>query len=129
MKESAMTQPQTGPSLEHFKLMWDYIKFHLGLYLATPPAFVFVANAFKVAETPAFFRSWCIMTGCCFVSGVCTSWFMANRINRRWDENYPFDWEDDATNCCRRLVQHHLYWLALVIGFAGLGIALFTPSS
>jgi hypothetical protein len=122
-----MTRPQAGPSLEHFKLMWDYIKFHLTLYLATPTAFAFVANAFKVAETRAFFWSWCLMTACCFFSGVHASLFMANRINRRWDENYRFDWEDDATKCSRRLIQHYLYWLALVIGFVGLGIALFTP--
>ena len=120
-----MAKPETGISLEHFKLMWDYIKFHLGLYLATPPAFVFVANAFKVTDAPAFFWSWCAMTACCFVSGVLASWFMADRINRRWDANYKFDWENDAIDWKRRLAQHHLYWLALVIGFVGLGVAVF----
>jgi len=120
----APQKPKTGIELEHFKLLWDYIKFHLGLYLATPAAFVFVATAFKVETSPAFFWTWCAMTLCCFVSGVAASWFMGNRVNRSWDDKYEFDWERDATSLLRRSVQHYLYWFALAIGFIGLGIAV-----
>ena len=122
----APQKPVTGIELEHFKLLWDYIKFHLGLYLATPAAFAFVATAFNVATSRVFFWTWCAMTFCCFVSGVGASWFMANRVNRRWNDKYDFDWEKDAASGFRRLVQHHLYWFALAVGFIGLAIAVWT---
>ena len=40
----------TDNALEQMKLVYDYIKFHIGLYLATPPVFVIVADSFGVSK-------------------------------------------------------------------------------
>ena len=118
-----MAQPPTGLPLEHFKLLWDYIKFHLGVYLATPAVVVVLATSFGVNNSRPFIIGWCLMTACCLISGVHASLFMARRVNRKWDEHYPYDWEADAIDVWRRRLQHHLYWLALFFGLGGFAIA------
>jgi hypothetical protein len=45
LKELNGSDPQVR--LEQFKLVYDYIKFHIGLYLATPPVFAIVAESFR----------------------------------------------------------------------------------
>jgi hypothetical protein len=116
-------KPQPGIELEHFKLLWDYIKFHLTIYLATPAVVVVLAQSFGINNALIFKVGWCLMTICCLISAVHASRFMADRINVKWDDSYEFDWENDAINLRRRRFQHHLYWLALFFGLGSFALA------
>jgi hypothetical protein len=39
---------------EQFRLIYDYIKFHIGLYLSTPAVMALLADAFGVKKCPSF---------------------------------------------------------------------------
>jgi hypothetical protein len=116
----AVQHPPLGSPLDHFKLLCDYIKFHIGLYVATPPIFAVVANALSVASSRYFLGGWSIMVALCFISGLHASWFMGTHLNRSWNEGADVDWEKDATDVNRRIMQHYLYWIGVVAAFAGL---------
>ncbi|MBB4373495.1 hypothetical protein GGD63_006318 [Bradyrhizobium sp. cir1] len=124
----ATQNPPIGSALDHFKLLCDYIKFHLGLYLATPPVFAVIAKALgqKVIASPYFLSGFAVLVGLCFVSGVCASWFMGRHLNRSWETGESVDWDADASNLRRRFLHHYLYWFGLVAALAGLIAAAIT---
>lgn len=112
--------------LEQFKLIYDYIKFHLGLYLATPPVFSIVAEAFSVKEKNSFRIGLGLMIVTYIFSGAHASTFMARYINIPWQEGDSFlrDFETKAFSKTRRRMHHGLYWTGVVFGIVGLGLAI-----
>jgi hypothetical protein len=110
----------TERELDQLKLVCEYIKFHIGLYLATPPVFMIVAQGLKVDDS-----RWCI-GGICgmiliyLVSGVSAGWFMGNYVNCPWDDARLKAFSGEAYATRRRVLHHWLYWLGLGLGIAGM---------
>jgi hypothetical protein len=105
---------------EQFKLIYDYIKFHIGLYLSTPAVIGLLGNTFGVLNKPAFQISLTAMIGLYLIAGVHAGWFMGNHVNKPWDRNYLPDFADAAFDSRRRFFHHWLYWLGLAVGLGGL---------
>jgi len=105
---------------EQFKLIYDYIKFHISLYLSTPAVIGLLGNAFGVLNKPAFHISLAIMIGLYLVAGVHAAWFMGNHVNTVWGKDYLDDFADAAFSRRRRILHHWLYWLGLGAGLIGL---------
>jgi hypothetical protein len=109
---------------EQTKLVYDYIKFHLGLYLATPPVFVIIAESFEV-KTLALFQIGLIGMIITYVfSGAHADLFMGRFINTRWTSDTLNNFNDVAYSRSRRVWHHTLYWLGLAIGVLFLGAAV-----
>jgi cytochrome b561 len=103
-------------SFEQMKLVYDYIKFHLGLYLATPPVFVVVAEAFHAKELILFQIGLVGMILIYGLSGIHAGLFMGRYINTRWTEQVLDNFNREAYTNCRRNWHHTLYWIGLAIG-------------
>jgi hypothetical protein len=113
--------------VDQFKLIYDYIKFHLGLYLATPTVFSVVAVAFSL-NTRFWFRFGLIAMICVYlVSGIHAAWFMGGFVNVPWDDSLLNRYESTAFSGGRRFMHHTLYWVGLSCGFVGLVLAYFRP--
>ncbi|MEU1428521.1 hypothetical protein ABZ412_15740 [Nocardia sp. NPDC005746] len=108
---------------EQAKLMYDYIKFHIGLYLATPAAIGLLGSTFAVADKPSFQVGLATMMVIYLGAGLHASRFMGRFINVAWDQNVMATFEDKAFTFQRRVMHHWTYWLGLIIGLAGLLIA------
>ncbi len=50
---------------EQLKLIYDYIKFHMGLYLSTPPLFALFANALSMQTSKCFLVGLLVMICIC----------------------------------------------------------------
>lgn len=121
-----------GPALdasirrEQFKLIYDYIKFHIGLYLGTPAVVGLLGRSFSVDTEPAFRWGLGIMISIFFVAGSHAAWFMGVHVNEPWNEGFLARFEDAAFSLKRRLLHHWMYWAGLVAGLGGLVTAVWT---
>jgi hypothetical protein len=113
---------------EQFKLVYDYIKFHIGLYLATPPVFAVVAEAFEVNTRLAFRIGLGAMIVVYLVSGRDAGLFMGKYINVRWTDNFLTEVEKELYSPHRRYMHHTLYWIGLACGLLGLVISVVSRS-
>jgi len=110
--------------VKHSDVTYDYIKFHLGLYIATPPVIAIVATALGVQTTPAFQRGMIGLVIVFFIAGVCASWFIASHINRQWDTSQQWiALGERADDLLRRALHHYLYWIGLIVGLGGMFLA------
>jgi hypothetical protein len=104
----------------------EYVKFHIGLYLGTPPALAVVAEGLGVNRCK--FSVWGIvaMVVIFLMSGISAAWFMGSYVNTPWDEQdqHLSTLYAQAVSLPRRIVQHWLYWLGLLLGVAGIAAAL-----
>lgn len=105
---------------EQFKLIYDYIKFHIGLYLATPAAIGLLGRSFGVDSQPAFQWSLAAMMFLYLIAGLHAGFFMGKHINRRWNSGSLEEFERDAFTLRRRVMHHWFYWFGLFAGIAGL---------
>jgi hypothetical protein len=110
--------------LDQFKLVYDYIKFHLALYLATPPVMIIIADSLSVKASPWFRGGLMLMIIVSIISGIHASLFMARFINRPWQENFLTEMEKHAFGGFRRFMDHVLYWVGIAIGLGSIGIAV-----
>jgi hypothetical protein len=110
--------------LEQFKLIYDYIKFHMGLYLATPPIIAILAEAFDVKTSDWFKGGVGVMIVIFLASGIHAGSFMGKCINEPWDEAFLNKVEHAAFSQTRRHMHHTLYWVGLAFGLSGLLLAV-----
>ena len=110
--------------LEQFKLVYDYIKFHIGLYLATPPIFAVIAESFSVKDYRMFQLGLFLMIGVYLISGISAGLFMGRYVNSPWQERFLSNLEKNTFAPSRRLMHHTLYWVGLALGLGGLTAAL-----
>lgn len=111
---------------DQLKLVYDYIKFHIALYLATPTALALIADAFDVKRS--FYFAWgLIIAAIIFLgSGVDAAKFIGRHILRPWQNDYLQKFESDGFSNRRISIHHKLYWLGLAIGVVGFAIAILT---
>ncbi|KDM93501.1 hypothetical protein EA58_01170 [Photobacterium galatheae] len=109
-------------------LLYDYIKFHLGLYLATPPIMSVVATCLSLEKQASFKLGLLIMIVIYLFSGAHASWFIASHINVKWtaDKNW-ISFGKSADNLFRRTMHHYLYWLGLIAALTSIVVALLYP--
>jgi hypothetical protein len=114
--------------LKHSDVLYDYIKFHLGLYIATPPVLAIVATALGVANTAVFQKGMIALAAIYFLAGVHASWTIATYVNVGWetDQNWS-DFGRQAGSSLRRLIHHYLYWIGLIFGLGSLFWAWLRP--
>jgi hypothetical protein len=109
---------------EQLKLVYDYVKFHLGLCLGTPAVIGLLGRAFGVDTEPPFQWGLGLMIGVFFISGASAAWFMGVHVNEPWGDHYLDRFAKDAFSLKRRLMHHWMYWLGLVAGLTGLVVAI-----
>ena len=102
-------------------LLYDYIKFHLGLYISTPPVLAILATALNVTNELVFQYSMVGLIIIFFIAGVHASWFIADHINIKWNDSSKWlKFGCSASSFKRRIIHHYFYWAGLIIGLGGL---------
>jgi hypothetical protein len=108
---------------EQLKLVYDYIKFHIALYLATPTALALIADTLELKHC-RIFSFFLILTVVIFLyAGSSAAWFMGTYIMRPWQSDYLEKFEKAAFSNDRFLKHHFLYWIGLTVGVLGIVLA------
>ena len=81
---------------EQFKLIYDYIKFHLGMYIATPLVIALLAEPFNVKASPWFQAGLGLMIVIYLISGAHAGLFMGRFINDPWEKDVLAEFESRA---------------------------------
>jgi hypothetical protein len=108
---------------EQFKLVYDYIKFHMGLYLSTPPLFALFANALSMQASKCFLVGLVVMICIYVFAAVDAALFIGRHVNNQWQDDYLDRFALEAFSPKRRFRHHTLYWIAIGFGLAGLILA------
>lgn len=115
---------QNAVELKHSDLLYDYIKFHLGLYLATPTVLAIIATTLDVTRKPYFQAGMIGLIAIYFLAGVYASWTIAKHVNVNWESDQTWrQFGKTAGLLSRRVVHHHLYWFGLICGLGGILVA------
>jgi len=123
-KVSTQANPTTAQEREQLKLVSEYIRFHMGLYLATPPVLVILAEGLGVTTSAWWIGCLLLMIVVYTVSGVDAGIFMGRFINFKWNPQRLETLKDQAYSPRRRFFHHWLYWGGLAIGIIGLILPL-----
>ena len=120
-KTKTGTETVTDDELEQLRQVCEYVKFHIGLYLATPPVIILLADGLGITKTsPWFVGIIGVMILIYMVSGISAGWFMGTYINQPLDDEDRRKFYNEAYSLRRRILHHWLYWLGLAIGISGL---------
>ena len=126
---SKQENPISEQELEQLKLVIDYVKFHMGLYLVTPSVLVLIATGLQVTNSNWWVGSLLLMILIYVVSGVHAGLFMGRFINHEWKGSSRLkELKEEAYSLRRRGFHHWLYWAGLVVGLLGLVGAYVLPS-
>ncbi len=112
---------------QQLQLIYDYIKFHIGLYIATPPVLLILAQGLGVEDSLLFKAGMFDMVILYLFSGIHAGWFMGVHINRRWMSDFLEEFEQCAFSPVRRFLHHWFYWAGLIVGLTGLLLSLVSP--
>ena len=102
--------------LDQLKLVYDYVKFHIQLYLATPAVLVLVADGLQVKQDRIFTFGLIGMILVYLAAGIHAGLFMGRHVNDPRQGDFLKRFEQDAFSSGRRFMHHSLYWLGLAIG-------------
>jgi hypothetical protein len=105
---------------DQLKLVYDYIKFHIGLYLGTPAALSIIADALDVKESSYFIGALAVTITIYIIAGIHAGLFMSRQINDPWQSDYLSKFEEAAFSPRRRFMHHSLYWFGLAVLIIGL---------
>ena len=119
-----VTRPERRLQLE---LIYDYIKFHIGLFIGTPPVIAILGEGLQVTHRPPFTAGIVDMIILYILSGISAGWFMGTHVNRRWAGDFLEEFEQSAFSPVRRFFHHWIYWAGLFVGLTGLLLALIWP--
>jgi hypothetical protein len=109
---------------DQLKLVYDYIKFHIGLYIGTPAALSVIADTLSVKQSGYFIVGLLVAIVIYIVAGIHAGLFMSRQINDPWQEDYLTKFEKEAFSPRRRFMHHSLYWLGLTALVIGLILAV-----
>jgi len=119
-----------GPSVpeadrrDQLKLVYDYVKFHIGLYIATPAALSVIADGYDVKHSFCFIVCLSIAIVIYLAAGALPGLFMARHVISPWQDDYLDKFQAEAFSARRRYTHHTLYWLGLIIGLSGLVVSI-----
>jgi hypothetical protein len=126
-----MPDPKWGESVsdsnrrDQLKLVYDYVKFHIGVYLATPAALAVIADGLGVKQSLYFVAGLGAAIAVYLLAGIHAGMFMSRHVNDPWQTSYLQKFESEAFSPCRRFIHHSLSWVGLVLGLLGLSVAVF----
>lgn len=109
---------------DQLKLVYDYVKFHISLYLGTPAAVAVIADGFGVKQSWIFAVGLLLAIFIYIAAGADAGYFMSRHVNDPWQANFLEEFEKDAFSKRRRFRHHTLYWAGLIAGLLGLFAAL-----
>jgi hypothetical protein len=109
--------------LDQLKLVYDYVKFHIQLYLATPAVLVLVADGLQVKQDRIFTFGLIGMILVYLAAGIHAGLFMGRHVNDPRQDDFLKRFEQDAFSSGRRFMHHSLYWLGLAIGVGCLALS------
>ena len=104
--------------------LYDYIKFHLGLYIATPTAYVLIGTSLGLTTQNAYIVGLMTLLATCLIAGIHASVFITDHLFEKW-ENLD-RWHamgEKSIDPKRRFLQHHLYWIGLILALICLAIS------
>lgn len=113
-----------GAQRDQLKLIYDYVKFHIQLYVATPAVLVLVADGFGVKGEPIFFAFLVAALTCFLCAGISAGRFMGTHVNSRWTVKYLESFSDVAFLMRRRHMHHSTYWAGLFLGALGIMLSV-----
>src|SRR5829696_3831864 len=117
MRQKTWSKKLTGSDkLDQLRLVYDYIKFHIQLYLVTPAALVLVADGLQVKQDRIFTFGLIGMILVYLAAGIHAGLFMGRHVNDPRQDGFLRLFEQDAFSRGRRFMHHSLYWLGLAIG-------------
>lgn len=108
------------PKLKQSDLLYDYIKFHIGLYLATPAGFALIGQALGIQCRLPYQIGLGLMVLAYLLAGAKASVFVAHYLFKKWDNLEP--WKQLGTQgdvFWRKFFHHYLYWIGLVVAVIG----------
>jgi hypothetical protein len=121
-----LTFEVTERDFEQLKQICEYVKFHIGLYVATPSALMIIAQGLHIETTSWFIGGTAAMMVIYLISGISAGLFMGKCVNRRWDDSRLSELYIEAYSLQRRIFQHWLYWLGLASGIVGIVVGWLT---
>jgi F0F1-type ATP synthase membrane subunit c/vacuolar-type H+-ATPase subunit K len=122
--DASWARGDVGAQRDQLKLIYDYVKFHIQLYLATPAVLVLVADGFGVKGDPIFFAALVAALACFVSAGISAGLFMGTHVNVKWGDAYLKTFADGAFKWQRRAAHHWVYWAGLGVGLVGIGASL-----
>jgi len=129
LRRTSTVKPTMTDRLEQLRMIYDYIKFHIGLYVGTPPVLIILAQSLGVEKDRLFVYGMVDMVLLYLFAGGHAAWFMGTHINRRWSSDYLDEFEEAAFKPMRAFWHHWMYWAGLIVGLLGLALAWFTRGS
>ena len=122
------TQVTESERREQMKVVYDHIKFDIGLYIGTPAALAVVADGLQVKHSGVFATGLIVCIAVFLFAGLNAMQFMTKHFLGRWDEGYLERFEAEAFSGRRMFLHHQMYWVGVSCGLIGL-IAAFLVSS
>jgi hypothetical protein len=102
-----------GARRDQFKLVYDYIRLHLQLYLATPPIFTIVATGLDRPKDKIEHALIALIL-IYLIAGIDAAWRMSKCLNEPWQAGYIAKLEAQAFSRVRRFMNHSCYWIGLI---------------
>jgi hypothetical protein len=85
-KPDATATVLSNYQLDQLKLLYDYIKFHIGLYVVTPPIVTKMAESLSVLSNGWTQLGLLFLLLTCVGSGALGGWFMTEFVNVDWSD-------------------------------------------
>jgi hypothetical protein len=108
---------------EQMRIVYDHIKFDIGLYIGTPAALAVVADGLQVKQSPIFASGLILCIAVFLFAGLNAMHFMTKHFLGRWNEGYLERFEAEAFSGRRMFLHHQMYWVGVTCGLTGLTAA------
>ncbi len=110
-------------------MIYDYIKFHIGLYIATPAALSIIADGYNVKRETCFVVCLTFAMLIFLIAGCHAGLFMSRHVLQPWQSGYLLSFQSEAFSRQRKNMHHSLYWIGLFIGIVGIILSVFLKDS
>jgi hypothetical protein len=130
VKEVTMNNLEWGTGIkpeekrDQLKLVYDYIKFHIGLYIATPAALSVIADGFDVKRFTCFISFLFLSIVLFIIAGAHAGLFMFRHVINPWQDDYLEYFRSEAFSDKRIFYHHKIYWYGLSFGLAGIVLSV-----
>ncbi len=118
--ESQITE---GVRRDQMNIVYDHIKFDIGLYIGTPAALAVVADGLQIKQSAIFAAGLILCIAVFLFAGLNAMQFITKHYLGRWSEGYLERFEAEAFRGRRMFLHHQMYWVGVSIGLLGLTAA------